>query len=141
MLPVLAAALLACRGGTGPPTFETTFPARPGGTQVNALPVSLVDQTGLVTGIVWATGGGGEGTVSGLPGTPNAMRVKWTSGACDDRATLVFIPVGGGYSIAVHNRQSMAVITCEAAAVPRALDISLTNGIDLGSVTVTVEYP
>ncbi len=61
VLPALVAVLLACSGGTGPPTFATTFPAHPGDTQANALPASLVDQTGLVTGIVWATGGGGGG--------------------------------------------------------------------------------
>jgi len=134
------AGVAAC-SGSGPPTFTTTFPAPTGDEGLEAMPVSLVDQTGLVTGIAPASGPVEHQGVRQAPGVANAVRVEWLGGPCDDRATLVFGDIGSGYEVAVHNDHPIVPVTCPAGTIGRALTITFNGPIDPTQVSVNERFP
>ena len=128
-----------CGGGPVATPFLVTYPAATAG--ADAVPISLIDQTGLVTGMVVAAETAADG-VSAVPGRPNVLRASWAGGACDDRATLVLNKLGAGYELAIHNHPRFtAGIECDASAVTRAVDIAFTQPIDPAALTLNVEFP
>ena len=135
-------ACLACAGCGGGPVatpFLIPYPAATAGG--DPVPISLIDQTGLVTGMGVADATASEG-VSAVPGQPNVLRASWAGGVCDDRATLVLNKLGAGYELAIHNHPRFtAGIECDASAVTRAVDIVFRQPIDPAALTLDIQFP
>jgi len=118
-------------------TFQTTLPTR----DRDPLPVSLTDETGLVTGIAQADVDpatiGNAVTVVHTPGSgPNELDLTWIGGLCDQDATVRFHVVSGGnlvLNVAVHQKLGTG---CPAAGVPRAVRIATSSPITVDSITV-----
>lgn len=140
----LATALLAgCSQGVGVPTYMTLYPPREigGGT----LPISLVDQTGLVTGIFAApdvAASSDPGSVEALPGPGNRLRVTWLGELCDDRVTMVLNSLGEGFQVVIHNHPQFAAgALCEAGGTPLTVDIAFAQPIDPTRLSVSIQFP
>ncbi len=114
-------------------TFQTTLR-----TEFNhPLPVTLTDETGLVTGITQAAvdpAMGSEAALRADPGDPNTSILTWTGGACGQDAAVRFGVQNGGYLLNVSVHGSSA--NCPASAVPRAIRIATSRAIPIASVTV-----
>ena len=136
---VACVAFAACGGGPVPTPFSIAYPAATA--DGDAVAISLIDQTGLVTGLTVADEAAAEG-VSAVPGRPNALRASWAGGVCDDRVTLVLNKLGAGYELAIHNHPRFtAGIECDASAVTRAVDITFTQPIDPAALSLKILFP
>jgi hypothetical protein len=142
ILPLLLtlAALEGC-AGSGATPFTLSYPAATAG--ADPVPISLVDQTGLVTAMTFATADLASPGVEAAPGQPDVLRVSWQGGPCDDRSTLVLNDVGGGrYELAIHNHPPItAGMTCDATTATRTVDITFRSQLDPGQLTLNVTYP
>ena len=149
-LPIAAVALLAvalvsvagCGSGAGaiPTPITLSYPAATAG--ADPIPISLVDQTGLVSAMTAAAGGAMSPGVEADPGQANALRVTWQGGPCDDRVTLVLNDIGGRYELAIHNHPPItAGITCDDSTVLRVVDITFNRQLDPAELTLSIEYP
>ena len=136
---VACVAFAACAGDPVPTPFSIAYPAATA--DGDAVAISLIDQTGLVTGMSQGSGAAAEG-VSAVAGEPNVLRVAWPGGACDDRATLVLNKLGAGYELAIHNHPRFtAGIECDASAVTRAVDITFMRPLDPAALTLNIVFP
>ena len=135
------ASLAGC--GFGPTSTPITlgYPASTAG--ADPLPMSLVDQTGLVTSMTAVPAGSASAGVEVAPGVANALRVSWQGGPCDDRVTLVLNDVGGGsYELAIHNHPPItAGFTCDDSNVLRVVDVTFNRHLDPQDLTLNVQYP
>jgi len=136
---VACVAFAGCGGGPVATPFSVAYPAATAG--ADAVPISLIDQTGLVTGMAVAEEAAAEG-VSAVPGKPNLLRASWAGGVCDDRATLVLNKLGTGYELAIHDHPRFtAGIECDASAVTRAIDITFAQPIDPTALSLNIQFP
>lgn len=108
-------------------------------TEGYALPVTLVDTTGLVTGIAQPSVDPAVDTLQSSvlladPNDPNAMVLAWSGEACDGVATVWFQWLSGGYSLGVSTNYRSG--NCTGAAIEWTLRITTTKPIDVVSVTV-----
>lgn len=134
------AALAGCGSGGGVPTYSTAYPPQEVGDK--ALPISLVDQTGLVTAIAAAPDASAAADVESVPDRANELRISWLGGECDDRVTMVLVNIGAVYQLAIHNHPQFAAgLTCTAAGVPRIVDISFNRHLAPDTLTLSVQYP
>jgi hypothetical protein len=132
---VVAAAMLlvGCMAGG---EWQTTLPGAAGGPP--HLPVVLVDRTGLVSGIGPPPVGGGIGFVEGVsnlpgqPGKPDMLLLNFTSGACTERAELLFEPAGSGYRLRLGLVDRPGA--CDGIGYGRLLAIALTADVDARQV-------
>jgi hypothetical protein len=132
-------AVAGCAGEAVPSPFAVEYPAATAGGE--HVPVSLIDQTGIVTAMSVAPEAAAEG-VRGVPGQPNVLRVSWPGGLCDDRATLVMNRIGARYELAIHNHPRFtAGIECDDSAVTRAVDIALRQPLDPAALTLNIQFP
>ena len=119
----LVVALAACSASPSGRPFGTVLRFADDGAP---FPVTLSDETGLVTGI--------EPAAMDLPpdhlqtradpGDPNAFIVSWLGGACDSDAALTFSMNKGTYllNVAVHEKFSFGG-GCPAVGIPRVIRI------------------
>jgi hypothetical protein len=136
---VACVAFAGCGGGPIATPFSVAYPAATAG--ADAIPISLIDQTGLATGLAVADAAAVEG-VSTVPGQPNVLRASWAGGACDDRVTLVLNKLGAGYELAIHNHPRFAAgIECDASSVTRAVDITFAQPIDPAALSINIQFP
>jgi len=137
---LLIVALSACASGGGAP-FTASYPAATA--DGNPVPISLVDQTGLVTAMVAAPDAAAGAAVEAVPGSANALRVSWQGGACDDRSTLVLNAMGGGrYELAIHNHPPItAGFDCDASTVARVIEITLSQPLAPEQLSLSLQYP
>jgi hypothetical protein len=137
----LAVSLLAgCASGGGVPTWTTAYPPREVGDK--ALPISLIDQTGLVMAIAAAPDASTSSEVEPVPDRPSELRVSWVGGACDDRVTMVLVDIGATYQLAIHNHPQFAAgITCDASGIPRIVDITFNRPLEPADLSITVQFP
>ena len=138
---IFALAALAGCAGPGATPFTLSYPAATEG--VDPVPISLVDQTGLVSAMTFATADLASPGVEAVPGQPDSLRVSWQGGPCDDRSTLVLNDIGGGsYELAIHNHPPItAGITCDEKTATRTVDIAFSRHLDPGQLTLNVTYP
>src|SRR5215203_2607504 len=122
----LVALLLAGCSLLPPPAgIQLTIPA---GQDVPALPVTVVDNAGVVREAMPAEhppGLSGETTVQAVAGREDAVVLAWTGGACDDRAVITIEQKGDRYRATVESRSS--AMSCSAVGVLRAVLLSLTQ--------------
>jgi hypothetical protein len=116
--------------------FQTSLPT----SERDPLPVTLTDESGLVTGIgpaevdpVWNDF---VPAVHASPNDPNAWILSWLGGYCDQDTAVWFGVLQGGYvaSVAVHKKFGLFG-GCPAAAVPRAIRIATSKPIPVESIT------
>src|SRR5262245_47616062 len=140
-LLIALASLAGCGSSPGPSPFTAIYPAATAG--LDPLPISLVDQTGLVTGIAVASAEAASPGVEAVPGTATTLRATWQGGPCDDRATLVLNALGGDlYELAIHNHPPItAGISCDATTILRTVDIAFDRQLDPSQLTLNVTYP
>jgi len=138
---IFALGALAGCAGPGATPFTLSYPAATEG--VDPVPISLVDQTGLVTAMTFAAADLVSPGVEAVPGQADALRVSWQGGPCDDRSTLVLNDIGGGsYELAIHNHPPItAGITCDEKTATRTVDIAFSRHLDPGQLTLNVTYP
>ena len=130
-----------CTGSFGQPAFAATFPPSSDGV-VDAMSISLVDQTGLVTGITPAVAAGAGTRAIAEPGDAGAIRIEWLGNDCDGRTTMVLIVSGDGYLATIHVDPTPAGgFGCHAIDLPRAVTVRLREPIAPDRVTVTHQYP
>jgi hypothetical protein len=128
-----------CVGSPVPSPFAVEYPAATAGG--DPVPLSLIDQTGLVSAMTEASEVAAEG-VSALPGQPNVLRVSWPGGVCDDRATLVLNTIGAGYQLAIHNHPRFtAGVECDDSVVTRAVDITFRQPLDPAALALDIVFP
>ena len=139
----LAAALVSLVGcGPGPVAtpLALSYPAATAG--ADPMPISLVDQTGLVTAIAAAPAEAADQGVAAAPGLMNALRIGWQGGPCDDRVTLVLNDIGPTYQLAIHNHPPItAGMSCGDSSVSRVVDITFNRHLDPQELTLNVQYP
>ncbi len=130
LFAVLLAAACQPTGQSFQVTLRTEFS--------DPLPVTLTDETGLVTGITQATFGPAAGNAPALhgdPADPNASILTWVGGMCDSDTAVVFRMLHGSYvlNVSIHQRFGLG---CPAAGVPRAIRIGTSRPIPVDSITV-----
>ena len=143
---LLVLALVASVAGcsrNGPSTFTAEFPAQPD-LGVDAVPISLIDQTGLVTTVRTAPPGDVRDgpRVEAEPNIANGLRVSWLGEGCDNRLSLVFGPSARGYELAIHvDPNAAGGFGCVDVTIARGLSITLSEPVDPASVTVSRPFP
>lgn len=134
------AALAGCGPGGEVPTFRISYPPATAGDK--PLPISLIDQTGLVTAIAAAPDAVVGSDVEAVPGRADALRVSWDGGDCDDRVTLVLNRLGDAFELAIRNHpQFGAGLICTGAEVSRALDIEFSTTLAPEQLSLAILYP
>jgi hypothetical protein len=141
VLAVSLVSLEACGSGPVPTPFTLSYPAATAGG--DPVPISLVDQTGLVTSLTLAPDAAAGSGVEAAPGSVNALLVSWEGGPCDDRETLVLNDIGGGrYELAIHDHPPItAGVSCDESTVLRAIEISFKQPLAPEQLTLNVTYP
>jgi hypothetical protein len=133
VLTVLVAVLVGACESQGH-SFQTTLATD----SVGPLPVTLTDETNLVTGIAAAQADAvaipSEPAVHAGQGDANALVLTWVGGACDQDAGVWFGLQNGRYllNISVHGSST----NCMANAVPRAVRITISRPIPVDSIVV-----
>jgi hypothetical protein len=123
----LFAALLAGCSALPPPGIQVTIPAKQ---DVRALPVTVVDNTGIVLEVSPAAipaGFNGVTRVEVVAGRDDAVVLAWTGGACDDRAIVRIDRAGNRYQAKVESQTSP--LGCTAVGIFRAVLLSLTGPV------------
>jgi len=126
MAGVVAACVLLPSHG-----LQATFPAT---AKIDALPVTLDDQTGLVVRIgVPAPIDVPANQVAGVPGHPNAIAVGWLGGACDH--AVLFTLRRDGERLWLDQRVDESD-RCILIGISRSVVIELSTPVDPQSVVV-----
>lgn len=135
-------ALVAVYVRPAPPfgsTHQTKFAAidgeQAGSLDIEALPVTLVDLTGMVTAIApndWAVRFDDAGTdVLQLAGAPASIRIYWLGGACSAEARIGLASDGAdGYVVSIDEQATLGgLIGCAGLGVPRRLTIEFDRPV------------
>jgi hypothetical protein len=149
LVAVAGALVIACDTGKGP-VFSAVFPAIDGDVNgsidINALPVTLRDLTGSVTGIRTAEvrpedHDFSRGRADPIPGQPNALRVLWLGGACERDVEMSLGQVEDELVLTVHANSSMSIFRggCPALGVPRAVVIGFSRPVDPTPIDVRTD--
>lgn len=122
--------IVACLPGR---TFETRFEAIP---NVDALPVALHDETGMIAAVQPASTDFSLAGVTNPPGRPDVLLVSWVGGMCDSKVDLQFVRDALRYRFMEHTDRASA---CLLAGIFRTLRVQLTRpvaaeAVDLVSV-------
>ena len=143
---VLALGLAAVAIGCGSPpgaAFSTGFPPIDGdpigSIDIKALPVTLHDATGTVTGIAV-----GElrpednlldlprGHAESVPNKPNRIRFLWMGGACEREVVLALSAIESQNVLRIHAESSISILGggCPALGVNRSVIVEFNQPVD-----------
>ncbi|MCI0583145.1 MAG: hypothetical protein L0227_09695 [Chloroflexi bacterium] len=128
--------LAACASEEAETTFEVVLGEV--GDLVAPLPVTLIDRTGLVTGVLSEVPIGfdrGDDGVANIPDHPDLLVVSWTGGMCDIEVAMLFERTAG-HQIAEHTEAGQG--GCFLAAIGRSVVIQLRSPVGAETVTFTV---
>ena len=143
--PVLAFVIGALLAGCfGAPTYSTTFPADgdPGEVSLDALPVDVIDFTGMVRGVAVAVSDGRPFGPVRAEAKGDVIHVEWTGGACESRVRLVLSPTDRGFALLVKSDSSIGgMLGCPAVGIPRTVDIQLGSSIEGKPIVASIDYP
>jgi hypothetical protein len=139
----LPVGLAACAPAEGEPTsaFELVLPPPPGSDEhVGPLTVVVHAPEGVLDGIgladqVDVDDLGAATNVKAVPGRPDALRVGWMGGECDDRVEMVLDPSAGAMRIHATTSHGL-VMSCSAVGILRAIELDLVAPIDPRFVVV-----
>ncbi len=128
--------LLAGCSVFGTRTFGYSFPDDG---FVEALPVTLTDHTGLVTGIDEAPADlepFADVGLQQLPGDPRVMVAHWLGGFCD-ASVAIDVRDTGTVTFTLTTTRKPGV--CELGAIQRALQIDLSRPLDPSMINFVIE--
>lgn len=129
----LLALLASCQTPAG--TLYMTTLSQPDGS--NQLPVTLGDETGLVTGIEPAMGTlppSNEAHLEAVPNEPRSFIVSWFGGACDNDVAVAFQRHEANFILHVRMHKKVG-LGCTGNALLRALRIGLSEPVPVSLVT------
>jgi hypothetical protein len=136
--PALGVLLVIAAGACVPPAgaiFKTTA-VQPDG--YYPMPVTLGDQTGLVTAIESAMGdargGFDEPNVRRDPDDAKAVILTFFTGACDDDTAVSLRRSGGGFDLRVEVHDGFSLGGCTAQLLIRGLRIRFSEPVAAGSI-------
>ncbi len=131
---LIAVLFVACQSGGR--VFQATLRAD----SIEPLPITLTDETNLVTGITAAPTD--TATIPNDPAVgldrddPNRLVLTWLGGACDQDAAVWFGQQNGGYVLSVEIHGRFGLGGCTAVGVPRAIRIGVSRAIPVESIVV-----
>jgi hypothetical protein len=73
--------------------------------------------------------------VTAVPGSPNALDVAWTGGACDATTVLDIAAAGTGLAVKVAIEDNGQA--CDALGLPQVVRLTFAEPVPPGAVTVT----
>ena len=116
--------------------FQTSLPTP----DQDPLPITLTDETGLVTGL-GAANYDPQATLAMVaddPTTPNALIVSWLGGGCDKDAAIIFrrSPSGSGYDLQVASTPKLG-LGCVAVGIGRGLRITTSEPVSVDTIHVS----
>ena len=132
-------------------SFDARFPVidgDPDGTvDVAAVPIRLQDMTGTVTGVEIAEGRREElladlieGRVTAVPGRPDALRIAWLGGACEQDVTLRLSADDDRFRLSIKANRGFALFQgCPSIGIGRAVVIEFGRPIEPIDVFVSVD--
>jgi hypothetical protein len=113
------------------------FPTTLTSATLDPLPVTLTDQTGLVTAIAPEPDAQvqNEPMLQAVDGEPMSAVLTWLGGACDADTTVLVHRLDGGLvmNVAIHGKLGLG---CVALGVPRAIRITTSEPLPIDQVTV-----
>ncbi len=134
-LIVLAVSTSAC-GIVGSVTGARAWSQTATGSDGSNAVINVSDASGRVRNVEFdpadAVAGGG---VAAVPGTPNAIDVPWTAGACDVKTDIAIAGAGTGLSVTVAIQRDDSK-PCDAMALLKTIRLTLDQPIAPGLVVV-----
>lgn len=133
---VAGIALTTAGCSSGSRTFDVTFPAENQTLTIEPLPVSLVDNSGLVSGFRLASPNPNwpEG-VQAVPGDQTALVITWVGGACDQAVSMTSDGASNALRVAV---KTSSVGGCRLLGVGRGLELDFNHAVRAQDVTLSV---
>ena len=132
--------------------FSSVFPpidGDPNGSlDVNALPVTVHDTTGTVTGIAVGEARAGDGLIDlprghaeSVPDRPNAVRFAWLGGVCEREVVIALTNLGNQNVLRIHAESSISILGggCPALGVNRSVIIEFNQTVDPASFDVRTD--
>jgi endonuclease/exonuclease/phosphatase (EEP) superfamily protein YafD len=110
------------------PSVEPIFLLLPGGADSRPLPVSVVDESGVLAGARPALRHGAPGGAQGVPGQPELVRVTWLGGLCDVHAAIKVEGSVDHLRLAIESHQTGNA--CPAVGVFRTIELRFLEAID-----------
>jgi len=135
LVGIIASALLGC-GPQGGSTFEAAFAEQDGGVKIAALPVVLVDTTGLVVGMQVADNPDGLNGVHASRGFGNGVVVTWLGGACEKKVTLTLAAAYAGYTVNIDTEPNFPGGGCSSVGIGRGVTITFRSPIAAEQITL-----
>jgi hypothetical protein len=142
IVPALLALLLLAGCGTGGAVatpFTVSYP--PASSAEDSVPISLIDQVGIVAGVAAAPDAKPVDDVEAVPGSPMTLRIRWVAGECVDRVELVLNSVGATYELAIHDHEGFSALMCTDATTPRVVDITFNKPLEPSDLALRTAYP
>ena len=134
-LLALAATLGACGLATeiGTRSWNMTATSQDGTENT----ITVTDRSGRVLNVDFTPADAGSilGGVSVVPGTPNALDVAWTGGACDRMTQLDIAAVGAGLAVTVDIQDDGT--ECDAIGLPQVVRLTFAEPVAPAMVRVT----
>jgi hypothetical protein len=138
LLTIVSGCTASARPSAEIRTFHMTFPAEMSGPlSIAALPVALVDHTGLVAGLrqaLLSPNDSGATGVTGRPGDPTTLVVSWTGGACDDRVSM---NLDGPQTAPQLSIETSSRDGCRLDGIGRSVALDLTVAVSPEAVSLT----
>ena len=132
---VAGVALTAVGCSSGGRTFQLTFPAEHNTLTIDPLPISFVDNTGLVVGLRqapaspnWLPG------VAALPEEQTALVITWIGGACDQHVSMTSEGTSDALRVAIQTSKAGG---CRLLGVGRSVVLDLTHVVRPEDVTLS----
>ena len=134
---VVAAMVLTVVGCTsgGGGTFQLTFPGEHETLTIAPLPVSLVDNSGLVAGFRqapaspnWVPG------VAAIPEGQTALVITWIGGACDRHVSMTSEGTSSALRVAIQTSKAGG---CRLVGIGRSVELVLNRAVRAEDVTLS----
>jgi len=117
-----------------PPNVEPVFLRLPAGAGFRALPVEVVDASGLLAGAGPAAEPVTADGAQAVPGQPKRVRVTFTGGLCDIHAAIRLEGNAQHLRVAIERRETGNA--CAAAGVFRTVELRFVEAIDPGVIEI-----
>ena len=124
---VVAILLAGCSILPPPDGIQVTIPAA---LEVPALPVTIVDNAGIVRDAAPADDAPSDlssTSIEAIPGRDDAIRVAWIGGQCADRAVVTVDPIENRYRVDVDEHSSS--MACSTAGLRRSIVLELIEPV------------
>jgi hypothetical protein len=137
------AALLLLAGCDVPPAgtrFDVVFPPQAGDIDIDALPLTFVDQSGLVIAVAVEPPGQFFEGVEPVPGAGDQLLAGFISGACTGSAVAVLRATDDRLTLTVKTSDRFPTLGCVALGIGRVVRISFSRPVDPDELVVDQEH-